>query len=65
MEQEILLKVGLYNHMNAAALANGYVGTRAVSSEDWTGNKGGRRGRNSKKKGKVKTATVKAKKGIR
>ena len=33
MGQELLLKVGLYNHMNDAALASGYGGTRVVISE--------------------------------
>ena len=69
IEQELLLKVGLYNHMNDAALANGYGGTRVVISKGWTGSKGSRRGKNSKRKerqgeGNAKTATVKAKKGI-
>ena len=56
-------------HERCPALANGYGGTRVVISEGWTGSKGGRRGRNSKRKemrgeGNAKTATVKAKKGI-
>lgn len=55
--------------MNDAALANGCGGTRVVISEGWTGSKGSRRGKNSKRKemrgeGNAKTATVKAKKGI-
>ena len=69
MEQELPLKVGLYNYMNDAALANGCGGARVVISEGWTGSKGSRRGKNSKRKemrgeGNAKTATVKAKKGI-
>ena len=68
MEQELLLKVGLYNHMNDDAVANGYTGTRVVIHEGWAGSRASRRA-----KGRTdvegtakarKAATTWAKKGI-
>ena len=60
MEQELLLKVGIYNHMNDDALAKGYTGTRVVINEGWTGGRGSRGGQDGEKSrgaGGSKTST--------
>ena len=60
MEQEMLLKVGIYNHMNDDALVNGWMPTKTVVNEGWTGSKDRRREKDSRD-GKV---PAKAKKGV-
>ena len=68
MEQELLLKVGIYNHMIYDALVKGYTPTKVVINEGWAGSKAHRRkkgGRHAKGTAKTKKAiTAKTKKGV-